>query len=56
MHMVHLKQNTTLENALTEPYGIVVLSVLFRFGKENKELNKLTNLFHLIADPEKGHF
>lgn len=52
--MVHTDESVTYDEALTEPFGLLVISVLFRFGRENPELKRVTDHFREIADPQKS--
>lgn len=54
MHLVHVEEGVTFDEALSEPFGLLVLSVFFKLGKQNSELLKLTNKFDQIEDPLKS--
>lgn len=54
MHLVYVEEGVSFEEALTEPFGLLVLSVLFKIGKQHGELLKLTNKFNAIQDPLKS--
>lgn len=56
MHMVHADVSVSYDKALTEPYGLVVVSVLYNYGLENYELKRITNHFPLIKNPERSTY
>lgn len=51
MHLVHADETVSYDQALTEPFGLVVVSVLFKFGKTTDGMLKLTKKFSEIKDP-----
>lgn len=54
MHLVHADETVTYDRALTEPFGLVVVSVLFQFGESSGEMKKLTDHLKRIKDPIKS--
>jgi carbonic anhydrase len=53
MHLVHADETVSFDQSLTEPFGLVVVSVLFEFGNSTDGMIKLTNSFTDIKDPKQ---